>query len=104
MTQAQLNAFINGTKNGTLRTRRAEIYRLILDRPMTLSHLGYYGHPINTASGRVSELMDLGLVKEQGSKFVAVMDEGEQAQLRSKRLKEVFDKWYKKGKEMGWIE
>jgi hypothetical protein len=46
----------------------------------------------------------LGLIKEQGSKFVAVMDEGEQAQLRSKRLKEVFNKWYKKGKEMGWIE
>lgn len=107
MTIAKRNAFLEQMHLGKANKARAQIYRLILLHPRTLQSLILFGFPEKTASGRTSELMDLGLIKSQGSKiswFKPVTDESEQEQLIKERQAEKYQKWYKKGLEMDWIK
>jgi predicted transcriptional regulator len=70
------------------------------------------GIAISTLSGRVSELCDMGILKESAkqpkaqkfTEFVYVSDSAEQKQLAYLREEEKYQFWLKKGKEMGWFE
>ena len=107
MTIAKRNAFLEQMNSGQANKTRAEIYNIILKEPQTLQSLILYGYPEKTASGRTSELMDLGLIKSVGSKiswFTPVTNESEQEQLIIQRQVDKYAKWHKKGLEMGWID
>ena len=60
-----------------------------------------------TASARISDLMDLGVVKASGqniSFFQVVTDEKEIKELRRSRSRESYLKWLKKGESNGWLK
>jgi hypothetical protein len=106
MTIAKRNAFLEQIQSGKANKTRAEIYNIILKEHQTLQSLILYGYPEKTASGRTSELMDLGLIKSVGTKiswFKPVTDPKEQEQLINQRQADKFAKWHKKGLEMDWI-
>jgi len=108
MTQAQIESFIEGTLNGTLSTQRADVYKLILIKPMSLKQLENYGFSINAASGRTSELTDMGLIKEvkkgKTTEYHPVKIEGDRKiQIELRRL-EKYIRWHKQGEKMGFFE
>jgi hypothetical protein len=107
MTTAKTNAFINGVESGKFQTDKAKIYRLLQEQPLTLDMLVLKGFKKETASARVSDLMDLGLVKANGenvSFFQVVTDKEEQQRLIDCRNHANYLNWVKKGKELGYFK
>jgi predicted HTH transcriptional regulator len=106
MTHAKYNAFIKGLESGKFETDKLRIYKLLEKEPMTLDMLVLRGIKKETASARISDLMDLGVVKAIGQKisfFQVVKDEKEIKELRRNRSRESYLKWLKKGESNGWL-
>lgn len=114
MTKAKREAFLKGITEGKFDNYRAMVYNLISQgHAKTLNAMIDNGIPEKTASGRVSELMDMGLVKVVGeisltggnvSVFSAVWTDAERDSLMFQRCSEKKEQWLKKGKEMGWSD
>jgi hypothetical protein len=107
MTIAKQTAFLKGIESGKFETDKAKIYKLLIEKPMTLQMLILYGFPEKTASGRTAELQDLGLIKAKGSKvsfFYVVTDPLEQKILMQTRKENTYQNWVKKGESMGFFE
>jgi predicted HTH transcriptional regulator len=71
-TQAKQEAFIQGIENGTFQGDAATIYKLIeQNHVMTLPEISVIlDKSLNQFSGRISELLDAGLIKEmKGEKY-----------------------------------
>jgi hypothetical protein len=106
MTTAKYNAFIKGLESGKFETDKLRIYKLLEKEPLTLDMLVLRGIKKETASARISDLMDLGAVKAIGqniSFFQVVTDEKLICNLQRQRSSESFLKWQKKGKLNGWL-
>ncbi|MFA7307641.1 MAG: hypothetical protein WC026_13315 [Hyphomicrobium sp.] len=104
---AKRDAFVKEVKSGKFDSDKSKIYKLLLEKPMTLENLILYDFPEKTASARISELMDLGLVSAKGNKhsfFHVVKNKKEQTKLMNERQKETFSQWKKRGEKMGWID
>ena len=107
MTTAKYNAFKKGLESGKFDTDKLRIYKLLEKEPLTLDMLVLRGIKKETASARISDLMDLGVVKAIGqniSFFQVVTDEKLICKLQRQRSAESFLKWQKKGKLNGWLK
>jgi hypothetical protein len=106
MTTAKYNAFKKGLESGKFNTDKLRIYKLLEKEPLTLDMLVLRGIKKETASARISDLMDLGVVKAIGqniSFFQVVTDDKEIKELRRSRSRESYLKWLKKGESNGWL-
>jgi len=109
MTTAKLTAYIQGMESGQFNTTAQKIYNRIKQGAQTLETLQVYlgAKHHNSFSGRLSDLLDAGLIKEiKGSRysiFKVVTDRTEQNNLRMARHVEKYEQWKKKGEEMGWF-
>ena len=106
MTTAKQTAFLKGIESGKFNTDKAKIYKILLNEPMTLERLVLKGWKHQTASARISDLMDLGLVKAYGvdnSFFKVVTDPNEQKTLMQSRYEEKYNQWARKGESMGFM-
>ena len=116
MTQAQRQAFIDQCETGKMSTRRHQVYKVILERKyINLDDICQALGDVRmaTVSGRVSELLDTGLIKEwkspnvispQGqSIFKPVHDPEEQQRLSHERTRERYEKWVKLGQNEGYF-
>lgn len=109
MTIAKRNAFLEQIHSGKANKARAQIYKRILSGAQTNSTLKIFlrVEDKNQFSGRITELLDMGLIKEKKgvkeSIYKAIHNKEEQEQLIKERQSEKYAKWYKKGLEMDWI-
>ncbi len=107
MTKAKITAYVQGIESGKFNNKKQEIYNILKNKHCTLHDLVLKGYPEKTASARISDLMDLGLVKAVGSElsfFSIVTDKKEQDKLRYARQEEKYQQWLKKGEENCWFE
>lgn len=112
MTEAQRDSFIRENQLGKFSTHRHQIYNIM--RSLEGKGISINGlrdrMPFtkqSTIAGRVSELMDMGLVKEsynpgnnRQSLFHVVTDKDEQNQLMLNRSEARYKKWRKLGEEL----
>jgi acid stress-induced BolA-like protein IbaG/YrbA len=106
MTKAKREAFLKGIESGRFQTDKVNIYLLLKDHPRTLEMLIYFGYPEKTASARISDLMDLGLVEARGdnkSFFHVVTEEERQNFLMIARQQAAYTAWKVKGERMDWF-
>ena len=107
MTQAKQTAFLKGIETGKFETDKAKIYKILLNEPKTLQGLVLLGFAEKTSSARISDLMDLGLVRAYGqdnSFFKVETDPNEQKILMQTRKENNYQNWVKKGESMGFFE
>ena len=105
MTQAKTKAYIEGIESNRFKNDAQKIYNLIKERPMNLKELSFHlNKSFNRFSGRITDLLDAGLIKEipsgQYSIFVAT-DSIERKRLQKERLTAKIQKWVKCGEELG---
>ena len=109
MTKAKTEAFIQGIADGTFQGDAATIYNLIRDKHvMTLPEISVIlGKSLNQFSGRISELLDAGLIKEmKGEKyslFRITQSEQERYECAKIRHNEKIEKLRKKADELGYF-
>ena len=109
MTKAKTEAFIQGITDGTFQGDAATIYNLIQDKHvMTLPEISVIlGKSLNQFSGRISELLDAGLIKEmKGEKYSLFrITEGDQERYECAKMRhdEKIEKLRKKADELGYF-
>jgi len=109
MTRAKTEAFIQGITDGTFQGDAATIYNLIQDKHvMTLPEISVIlGKSLNQFSGRISELLDAGLIKEmKGEKyslFRITQSDQERYECAKMRHNEKIEKLRKKADELGYF-
>jgi DNA-binding transcriptional ArsR family regulator len=105
MTPSQKTAYIQGIVSGKFNGIKQQIYNLLKEKDLTLEQLcKHFDKTPNEISGRISELLDLGLIKVKQSgrySLLTICSEQEIENQRRKRHLEEIEKWYKKGKELG---
>jgi hypothetical protein len=111
MSKQSNKAFLKGIENGQFNTDKARIYHMISIEPQTLESLeiklGKKGK--NTFSGRITELLDSGLIKEiifdskKYTKYAIVIDAQEQIGRSVVREFNKANNWLNQGKEKGYI-
>ena len=109
MTKAKQEAFIQGITDGTFQGDAATIYNLIQDKHvMTLPEISVIlDKSLNQFSGRISELLDAGLIKEmKGEKyslFRITQSDQERYECAKMRHDEKIEKLRKKADELGYF-
>ena len=109
MTQAKQEAFIQGITDGTFQGDAATIYNLIqYKHVMTLPEISVIlDKSLNQFSGRISELLDAGLIKEiKGDKyslFRITQSDQERYECAKMRHDEKIEKLRKKADELGYF-
>ena len=109
MSKNSNQAFIEGVESGKFNHVKAQIYKLISIEPQTIPTLLVRlnkKHP-NQISGRVTELLDMGLIVElpngRHTKYLTV-DKGFYQFNAELRRKERANAWLKQGKAKGYID
>jgi predicted HTH transcriptional regulator len=108
-TESKKQAFIQGIENGTFQGDAATIYKLIeQNHVMTLPEISVIlDKSLNQFSGRISELLDAGLIKEmKGEKyslFRITTSEQEKYDCKKMRQNEKIEKLRKKADELGYF-
>jgi hypothetical protein len=108
-TESKKQAFIQGIENGTFQGDAATIYKLIeKNHVMTLPEISFaMDKRFNQFSGRISELLDAGLIKEmKGEKyslFRITTSEQEKYDCKKMRQNEKIEKLRKKADELGYF-
>ena len=108
-TQAKQNAFIQGIEDGTFQGDAAKIYNMIKENHvMTLPEISLaMDKRFNQFSGRISELLDSGLIKEmKGDKyslFRVTQSDQEKYECAKMRYNEKIEKLRKKADELGYF-
>ena len=109
MTRAKQEAFIQGITDGTFQGDAATIYNLIQDKHvMTLPEISVIlDKSLNQFSGRISELLDAGLIKEmKGEKyslFRITQSDQKRYECAKMRHDEKIEKLRKKADELGYF-
>ena len=109
MTQAKEQAWIQGIEDGTFKGDAAKIYKMIQDsHVMTLPEISLaMDKRFNQFSGRISELLDAGLIKEmKGDKyslFRITQSDQEKYEFAKMRHNEKIEKLRKKADELGYL-
>ena len=110
MSTAQNNAFIQGIESGKWNTDKARVYRLLTIEAQTLEQLRIKLNKkgLNELSGRVTDLLDMGLIRETSrgryTKYEVVTDELKQSMLANQRQYEKALRWQKQGEDRGYID
>jgi len=110
MSTAQKDAFIQGIESGKFNTDRARVYQLLTIESQTLEQLKVKLNKkgLNELSGRVTDLLDMGLIRETSrnryTKYEVVTDELKQSMLANQRQYEKALRWKKQGEERGYTE
>ena len=110
MSIAQKDAFIQGMESGKFNTVRAKVYRLLTIESQTLEQLRVKLNKkgLNEISGRVTDLLDMGLIRETSrgryTKYEIVTDELKQSMLANQRQYEKALRWKKQGEERGYMD
>ena len=110
MSTAQKDAFIQGMKSGKFNTDRARVYQLLTIESQTLEQLRIKLNKkgLNELSGRVTDLLDMGLIRETSrgryTKYEVVTDELKQSMLANQRQYEKALRWQKQGEERGYTD
>ena len=108
-TQAKQEAFIQGIENGKFKGDAATIYKLIeQNHVLTLPEISVMlDKSLNQFSGRISELLDAGLIKEiKGEKyslFRITQSDQERYECSKMRYNEKIEKLRKKADELGYF-
>jgi DNA-binding transcriptional regulator GbsR (MarR family) len=108
-TQAKQEAFIQGIENGTFQGDAATIYKLIeQNHVLTLPEISVMlDKSLNQFSGRISELLDAGLIKEmKGDKyslFRVTQNEQEKYECSKMRHNEKIEKLRNKADSLGYF-
>ena len=112
MSKAQSKTYLDQIESGNVKTKRALILSLLMTgNKMTLEQIcESTGLPEKTAVGRISELMDMGLVyvhsivesmeKRTVSRFAFEQNEELRIVHHNNRKQKRFERWFKKGKQM----
>ena len=110
MSKQSNKAFLKGIENGQFNSDKARIYHMISIEPQTLESLEIKldKKGKNTFSGRITELLDRGLIKELDTHvkytyYTIVTDVNEQSILAFERKGEKALKWIKQGQEKGYL-
>ena len=109
MTRAQISAFIECSVSGKRRTQRHKVYHAIAELGAdTLDKIQPIYAPMKMASvaGRLSELLDLGLIKERRNNpghFETCLTWPEVQQQKDKRDRERYEKWKHLGEKEGYF-
>ena len=109
MSTAQKEAFIQGIESGKFKTDKARVYKLLTIESQTLEQLRVKLNKkgLNELSGRVTDLLDMGLIKETSrgryTKYEVVTDELKQSILAFERKGEKALKWIKQGQDKGYL-
>lgn len=109
MTHAKEKAFVEGIENGTFQGDASTIYKLIeQNHIMTLPEISLaMDKQFNRFSGRISELLDAGLIKElKGDKyslFRITLGEQEKYECAKMRKEEKIEKLRKKADKLGYF-
>ena len=109
MTRAKTEAFIQGITDGTFQGDAATIYKLMEQKYiLTLPEISVIlGKSLNQFSGRISELLDAGLIKEmKGEKyslFRITQSDQERYECAKMRHDEKIEKLRKKADELGYF-
>ena len=110
MSTAQKEAFIQGMESGKFNTDKARVYRLLTIEAQTLEQLRVKLNKkgLNELSGRVTDLLDMGLIRETSrgkyTKYEVVTDELKQSMLSTQRKYEKALKWQKQGQQNGYLD
>ena len=110
MTPSQRKAYLAGVESGRFNSIKARILTIITgNKCATLAALcRKLKLPINTISGRVSELLDDGILIEftykEETYFGRALDSKEANKSANHRAKQRYDRWLKLGQKNGWIE
>ena len=110
MSTAQKEAFIQGMESGKFNTDKAKVYRLLTIEAQTLEQLRIKLNKkgLNELSGRVTDLLDMGLIRETSrgryTKYKVVTDELKQSMLANQRQYEKALRWKKQGEERGYMD
>ena len=110
MSTAQKEAFIQGMESGKFNTDKAKVYRLLTIESQTLEQLRIKLNKkgLNELSGRVTDLLDMGLIRETSrgryTKYKVVTDELKQSMLANQRQYEKALRWKKQGEERGYMD
>ena len=109
MSTAQKDAFIQGIESGKFNTDKARVYQLLTIESQTLEQLRVKLNKkgLNELSGRVTDLLDMGLIRETSrgryTKYEIVTDELKQSMLAFERQGKKALNWIKQGQEKGYF-
>lgn len=104
MTQISREAFMTECTNGNLETNRHWVYARILKSPVKIHDIVKdINMPIQTVSGRITELLDKGLINQDmdGNFYAATVSDMDE--LKNRRQWEKFKKWKALGEKMGYF-
>lgn len=110
MSKAQYTAFMELIRSGQRETLKTQIYRALVDGPKTVravavwvNNQGLNPKP-STITGRISELQDMGAIKEATEGVYQVCrTEWEQEAQRVARYHDRKRRWVQEGKRNGWL-
>ena len=109
MSTAQKEALIQGIESGKFNTDIARVYKLLTIESQTLEQLTIKLNKkgLNELSGRVTDLLDMGLIRETSrgryTKYEIVTDELKKSILAFERKGEKALKWIKQGQDKGYL-
>jgi len=109
MSTAQKEALIQGIESGKFNTDIARVYKLLTIESQTLEQLTIKLNKkgLNELSGRVTDLLDMGLIRETSrgryTKYEIVTDELKQSIIAFERKGEKALKWIKQGQDKGYL-
>lgn len=109
MKSNKIDAFLNQINSGKRESDKVKILRIIKQKPITMENLILLGFKIQTASARLSELEEMGLIEKQYnptnsfSWFRFVESEEEQKKLRQRIENEKKMKYFTRGLELGYF-
>lgn len=110
MSKAQYRAFIEGYLNGSRSLSREKVYEAIVEGPKNVRGVMVYlanrGKHMkeSTATGRISELQDMGAIYEAAEGVYQVCrTEQEQEDQRQRRFSARKKRWVNEGKRYGWL-
>lgn len=109
MTEAQQTAYINGIQNNSFNNNAQKIYNLLKVKDMTTEEVyNALSKQRNELSGRISDLLDSGLIKELSVSgkysLLSITPIDEIPYYRAKRTYNKYLKWKKQGEQFKRFE
>jgi predicted HTH transcriptional regulator len=106
MTEAKQQAYINGIVSGEFDNNSQKIYNLLKVQPNLTTEFIYkfFGKQRNELSGRITDLLDAGLIKEVSSgkyTLLTISEPHERNLLQRQRTELKIRKWVKCGEALG---
>jgi len=105
MTKSKQQAYIKGIETNAFKNDAQRIFNIIKENPRDLNDLSFIlKKSFNQISGRITELLDAGLIKEkQNGKYsiFSITEPREREALQRQRLTAKIEKFVKCGEKLG---